>query len=722
MDIAHLDNPYDYANPVRNGAVFAGREPELSRIAYVLTQSGLDRPVGYVAVYGQRAAGKTSVLNMVEPMARDRGFLVIRLNLVPADASPIAFLAKLIEELVDGVDRAVGLTASDGSSITARQVRRIANGIVQDDSFPLEFPENVAHMRSGGTLSEMALRHDLVYLVQNSGRPIAVLVDEAQLIADSENALSILRTLGMQLRGFVFILAGTMDLIDRIDAVFDHLLRQFEFVKVDRFIEVAEVQDCMARPLKSIGLLPEECFDNLDDVVFDLMVLTDGNPYEVQLVCHVMFTRWQNGEASMMKLSSEALDDVLTTLDQRRDHRDHSLIDKVKQLPKDQLLALNVLCSAMLKATLRELTFANFIYAPGALSQEELDSAQDTLIAAGIIEIESGKVRLTGSLFDQIYTRLWTLSNLGITHHAQLINTLNFKLLLGRQLEYILCDTIAQAPARQLRTCCLAMDQSHLDAGLAAITKLDPKDRGCFTVEYLHEAITESGMPAALDITTVECSFDDITATRWIYSADVVDYDVTREPKFIAAQQRAYERGGKISAQRIRTPLPPSSQLLKWLTSTAQTQSKVDTAHFHEMRFNIAYAQGDLAVAAESLEAAYNVAPTWRRANNLSYVLLKADDTANAADWARKAKDIASASLNRALSGYNLAMAVARDGEREHAIEELSDIANQLTEDDYVAMSLLIPRLADESVEFDEQFKVSLRDAVAAALRVLSPS
>lgn len=722
MDIPHLDNPYDYANPVKDEAVFAGREPELSHIAYVLTQSGLDRPVGYVAVYGQRAAGKTSVLNIVESMARNRGFLAIRLDLVPADASPIAFLAKLIEELVDGVDKAVDFTASDGSSITARRVRRIANGIVQDDSFPLEFPENVAHMRSGGTLSEMALRHDLAYLVQNSGRPIAVLIDEAQLIAGNEDVLSILRTLGMQLRGFVFILAGTAELIDQIDEVFDHLLRQFEFVKIGRFMEVTEARDCIARPLKSIGLIPEECFDNLDNVAADLMALTDGNPYEIQLVCHVMFTRWQNAKTSVMKLSSETLDDVLTALDQRRAHRDHSLIDKIKQLPRGQLLALNVLCSAMSNATLQELAFANFIYAPSALSQEDLDSAQDALLAAGIIEIEGGKVRLVGSLFDQIYTRLWTLSKLGTTHqHHQLVGTLSFESLLSQQLNYVLCDTVAEAPAKILRTCCLVMDQSHLDAGLIAITKLDPEDHGSFTVEYLREAIIRSGMPAVLDITTVKCSFGDTTATRWIYSAEVVDYDVTREPKFITAQQRAYERGGEISVQHIRKPLPPTSQLLKWLTARAQTSSK-DMVLFHEMLFGIAYTQGDLAVAAENLEAAYHVAPTWLRANNLSYVLLKANDIVNAAEWARKAKDIASASPDRALSGYNLAMAIARDGERDRAVEELSDIAHHLPEDDYTAMSLLIPRLAGKSVEFDEQFNVSLRGAVAVALKVLSPS
>jgi hypothetical protein len=81
------------------------------------------------------------------------------------------------------------------------------------------------------------------------GRPIVLLIDEAQLIADRPDVLSMLRTLGMRLEGYVLVLAGTPELVARINEVFDFLLRQFEFIRVERFVEIADVVQCMTRPL-----------------------------------------------------------------------------------------------------------------------------------------------------------------------------------------------------------------------------------------------------------------------------------------------------------------------------------------------------------------------------------------------------------------------------------------------------------------------------------------
>jgi hypothetical protein len=57
MDIGKLPNPFDYANPIRDTSLFAGRQAELSRIFYTVRQVSTAHPVAYLAITGERAAG-----------------------------------------------------------------------------------------------------------------------------------------------------------------------------------------------------------------------------------------------------------------------------------------------------------------------------------------------------------------------------------------------------------------------------------------------------------------------------------------------------------------------------------------------------------------------------------------------------------------------------------------------------------------------------------------
>jgi hypothetical protein len=714
MDVAALRNPYDYANPVSAEDVFAGRRLELSQIAGVLAQTGTGEPVGYVAVHGQRAAGKTSMVNMIELMATQHGHLAVRLDLVPADVGPVAFFTKFYEELVGAVGNLCG---PDLMPITPRQVRRIASGSVQDDDFPLEFPENLAQVRAGAPLSEMALRRDLLDLAGRADRPIVVLVDEAQLIADDEDVLSLLRTLGTQLRGFVFVLAGTTELIDRVNVVFDHLLRQFEFVEISRFTETTEIEDCVRRPLEAAGFDGAR-LQKLEELGSDLMRLTDGNPYEIQLYCHTMFNRWQRGAAAGMKLTADALDDVLKIMDRRREVVEHPVLDVVKALPADRLRALNVLCTGMSKCTLSELTFAHRLYAADAFTPEELERHRDELVRLKVIELENGRVQFLGSLFEQIYARLWTVSKLGDKHHAQLISSLPFDHLLCRQFEYVLCDTVRPAAARMLRTCCHVMDERHLLAGLNAIATLPPRERGSFTVDFLHEAIVHAGIPAALDLTKVTCTFGTTRVVRWITSADSADYDLTADPAFVAFRRHAELLDAVIEVDRTRQPLPSWPELRQWLADTASSDVPPrELRRVHETNGYSAYGRGDYALAVDSLEAAHAISPAWRSANDLAYILLRRGAVEESRSWAVAALALASSATERALSTYNSAIGALVLGADE--ARDLLDEAGALIES-YECARLLVPRNGpDGEPELYEEEDPDLSKVIDRALSFL---
>jgi len=63
-------NPYDFGRPIRDPALFAGRQKELKEIDYYLELSKSDRPTYHnLALIGSRSLGKTNLLNMIEHIA-----------------------------------------------------------------------------------------------------------------------------------------------------------------------------------------------------------------------------------------------------------------------------------------------------------------------------------------------------------------------------------------------------------------------------------------------------------------------------------------------------------------------------------------------------------------------------------------------------------------------------------------------------------------------------
>ena len=88
-------NPYEFANPVTDFAYFAGRDSELEDIRYYLNQAKyVAQPVN-LAIIGERASGKTSLLNMIDIEGQKAGLLTARINLNSGDADPINLFWKL---------------------------------------------------------------------------------------------------------------------------------------------------------------------------------------------------------------------------------------------------------------------------------------------------------------------------------------------------------------------------------------------------------------------------------------------------------------------------------------------------------------------------------------------------------------------------------------------------------------------------------------------------
>src|SRR5260370_13081734 len=98
MDLSKIANPYDFANPVTRPEMFFGRSEEMTEICYYLDHAkAADRPIN-IALLGERAAGKTSILNMTEIEAQTRECCTTRLDLDEDDAkSQFLFFYKMFD-------------------------------------------------------------------------------------------------------------------------------------------------------------------------------------------------------------------------------------------------------------------------------------------------------------------------------------------------------------------------------------------------------------------------------------------------------------------------------------------------------------------------------------------------------------------------------------------------------------------------------------------------
>ncbi|MEV4340123.1 glycosyltransferase [Streptomyces sp. NPDC049590] len=717
MDISQVRNPYDYRHPVRDAALFAGRSQEAAVIASELDQVAVDEPSVCVVLHGKRASGKTSLLYATERMAAERGLTTVRVELIEGDGEPVAFFRKVYDELVPVVLDAAARSGK-GVAFDAAAVRRVTAGAAEASTVaPLQFPEALALTGAEPRVPEAALRHDLSFFVRLLGHPIALLVDEAQLITEDERALSILRFLTTRVDGLVLVLAGTSELIQRIKDVHSPILRQFREIEVRGFVEQVDVEDCVMRPLRSAGVYGLVS----ESLVSALRRITDGNPYAIQLYCHEMFARVKSGLADYMQLSPEVLEGIRSRMEKGdRNVLDRPLIRAVRAMSRDELIAFNVLTSALDHATPDEAWFAYCMGGPPEITREQYDRCRESLLAEGILASDA-PVRLApdAELFDEVYCRLWSARTLGSMPHTQAISRTSVRSMLINRLFCVLHD-MAREPLRIYPTCCYHMDAKHVAASLDALEKLP--DAGPDTaphVDYLHYAVLSAGEPGALDITTVTCAYQEHEVERWLFAADTDDVCLADSPAFRAAAERIEALGGRLTAERVRVPLrtwPADDWFLK-----ATGRLRDELAVNHRTAAFAAYAAGDTTRARARFQSAFDLDPDWSAANCLMYLNLATGREDDALVWSRRALKLADNAYGRVLCHYNAAMAHLIGGHRDRAAEEIRLAADELASisvQNSLLDYLLLPDPGGAAV-LHEETQVDLADAVKRASAVL---
>lgn len=412
-------NPYDFINPVKDPKLFAGRHKELEDIGYYLELSKSKRPqYANLALIGQRASGKTSLLNMIKSMSEERGFLAIKIDLNNEIVEDDTIFLK---EIFDGImtqGAEKGMYDGLGSKIYSG-FRRLIDTFDFSVEIPLLFGTAYVGRRKGNRnagISPHILVHDLKELYKEARNKdistIVLLFDECDLLANNQTLLQKIRNAFMEVDGYILVFSGTERMFPAMDEVFSPIPRFFKRVDVKNFEDFEETKECVLKPLE------EEEKKKVDTgSLQELHRLSNGMPYEVKLISHFMYRRFKETKTEMMKITVDVLDDVLNELEKLRKGEHHEVANKIRKYGKEHLKVL-ISVLELPKATSDQLIKFNLLEDVESLNSEsipiktgEIRSIIPPFKVDGIInENEDNQLYFVGDDFDLLYLKYFAIS------------------------------------------------------------------------------------------------------------------------------------------------------------------------------------------------------------------------------------------------------------------------------------------------------------------------
>jgi tetratricopeptide (TPR) repeat protein len=724
IDFSRFHNPYDFANPVGDEKLFAGRVKQLEEITYYLNHAQKAPRAINLAILGDRASGKTSLLNMIEIEAKNRSLCPVRIDLNENDAtSPLELFYKIFSAIYETICECKNFDDSDfcfggrKSKIHDVYLDMITCHIIPDDRewcpffLPMIYAKTKSKETSNPCFPEDCFKKDLIILQKEIGKPLILLFDECNVLSNNRTLLEMIRNIFMNLSGYMLVFAGTYDLFPVMDEIFSPIVRQFKKIEVGA-LDKDEIEDCIVKPLELIGG---------DRNIFDLSTyfelkdaksIANGKPYELNLLCHLMFKRMQEGKAKKMILSIEVLDDVLSELRKGKDLSCWPVITKIKKMSKKELMALDFLTSSNGKSNFEQLWFIEYaINGENIWSKNEILDYFKKFEEEKIISLKSSNIHFTGDYFEKIYCKYFARQqdvSLSITE-------MDFKLVFKSTLAYALNEFISEISPFRLNII-IDFEANHLEEYKKYIIDLENKNtliklikNNQMLFEFFYDCILCSFKNNKNHVdfvfVIVKCEWESNAYTFCLNTSEGSEIKDLRE-KVKNINNRASELGGEIFVEFHSVNIFSSDELIDIIIHNDQNLSN-RLAKRHHYSFVKFYFMGkeSLDDALFHLELCTKYDWNHKNLNNCGYLYIAKRDFKKAKKFLTEALSQVSEKNEKALSLYNLSIVELMLGNIPYAIDNLKkaiEICETCTEEDNKMGCLFAPIINDKKIDIEE--------------------
>jgi hypothetical protein len=664
VDLSQVHNPYDFANPVSDTESFVGRRDELDEIQYYLEHARTaPRPIN-IALLGPRAAGKTSLLNVTEILARQRSFCTVRIDLDEGDAvHQLPFFFKLFDNVLASACHS-GAYGGRFAKTYDTYLDIVSSFHIPEDKafcpfvFPLQYARAMAANNLNIHVSDQNLKTDLVAISAELRRPLLLLFDEGNVLARSRVHLEKLRNTFMNLPGYMLVITGTPDLFPVMDEVFSPIVRQFKKISIDAFRRFSDTQDCIRRPLERLGMGRDEIFAFFGDRdAHEIHELSGGRPHEIQLICHILFRRVQTNRAARMKLDLSALDELRRELETSSNIATRPVISKVRVLTHEQLEALALLTAA--RAPFDHIWTSEYIVNGTELfSEDDLRRHLDYFTQVELVKQDETGLTFAGDDFDKIYCRyLAKEKDVAVSFSAFPIDLFWHTHVVARLTRIDGVEVMMSLWFNETETDFASLAGTLGDQEATEdifVTQPNPA-RELYNLMLLYRDFS------SVPILRLRLSLPWLKAASVLYGDDPQAtaplHTATEEASAMAA--RARERSTELLCDRLELPVAPLEVLARKVEQSANQRVRawISDEHIgHMIDCYLERRDGAAALLHAELVLRYGGDLSWDKCNNVGYVLLANGQIDRAKALLNRAKASATSEIKSALPRYNLAI------------------------------------------------------------------
>ena len=739
-------NPYDFANPVTNKKLFSGRETELDEITYYLDHAvHAPRPMS-LALIGNRASGKTSLLNIAEQEAEQRNFCTVRIDLDESHAkNELAFFSKFFDAIFLSAVSQGAFGGRQGETFHTYLEMVTTNEIPEDKTFcpfwfPIQYAMATKAQRESVSLLDESIKHDMSQIRSELDKPIIILMDECDILIKNASILQKIRNIFMHMEGYMILLAATPKLFPLLDDVFSPIIRQLKRISIQEFKNEDDTKRCMNKPLREVDIDPVQVFS--EETYEEVHELSGGKPYEINLICHVLFRHYQRSSRERMALDASVLEDIRKELDKSQDLSHRRVLQAIRDLSRSELRGLGLLCRANNSLTLDQLIcIERVFYGEQRHKSRKLEQLYTNLRSKGILGLdEDDRLVFCGDEFERIYIKYFAREQgvpLRISEVPPAVTWTIYESNLFRRSKIEMRQLAMTEGPRPEET-----DIARILKGLGQPNTDNVFDKYRWLAVDVYWLLVRNEEVDEIGILQMDTEFEWLSNVSWFYPQKPIDGSLERKLKEVCDRlaSAVVAKDGQLrwSFEKVTPPLYDKMFLSVENTQDDVIRSRIARRHLDRAFYRYLEDRNPTA-ALWHADFARRLSDRVRfdsdDLNNLGYIFLSngqfdfaIDLLESAVDLLESAVDLSvgESDVDRILPLYNLGLAYLVGGEVSKAHEILRKVGENLSEGSYSSESLsclLLPEFqTDGVVSLTEEFSPDFHEVVQKALNILDLS